>query len=177
MADISIQFHALPGELLPFVRQNMAEFRLHLVALQYRPFILNEIDPNRLDAYISEHSSIERFQFTIESPVLSVAHELEFSARNPDSLRLDVGRRTENGLNESWLCARTENPVALATWKTVAKRLKRITVKGAIAINPKTGASSPARGHRFTQGARVLASSGVAMLTVTGNVLQLGDQT
>ena len=174
MPDISIQFHALPEELLSFLRQIVSEFNLHVVALRFRPFSASEIPVGQFDHLFSDQSTSKRFHFSQDKPVLSVADELEFSDKNPDSLRLDVGSRGEEGLRESWLSARTENATALATWKKIAKQLKGMTVQGATAVNPNTGASGSVKGHRFTEGAKRLEAIGFPLLSITGIWMKSG---
>jgi hypothetical protein len=172
MADISIQFHALPEELFAFVRQVVADFRLHVVAIRYRPFDATELSEAQIGGCFSEASPYKRLHFTLGEPVLSVAQELDFGDKNPDSLRLDIGTADREGVRESWLSARTRDPSALAAWKKIAKRLKSMTEQGATATNPKTGATGPARSHRFTRGAKGLEATGTAMLTITGIVMK-----
>ena len=41
MTDISIQFHALHEELRDFVRRQISDFDLRVVALRYRPQVLS----------------------------------------------------------------------------------------------------------------------------------------
>jgi hypothetical protein len=172
MADISVQFHALPEELLSFVRQIVVDFGLYVVALRFRPFDSSELSESQLDDCFSDKSPYKRLHFTVGKPVLPVAHELDFGDKNPDSLRLDIGTLGEDGLRESWLSARTENPAAIAMWKQIAKLLKSLTEQGATAINPKTGGIGPAKGHRFTEGAKRLEATGIQMLTITGIVMK-----
>src|SRR5262249_54727334 len=150
-----------------FLREIVADYGLHMIALRTRPFEIGELSQGALDEYLLGDSPSKRLQFTLKDPVLPVAHELEFADKNPDSLRLDVGTLGRDGLRESWLSARTEDPSAIATWKKVARKLKEMTVQGATAINPKTGATGPAKGHRFSEGAAKLQATGVPMLTVT----------
>jgi hypothetical protein len=174
MADISIQFHAVPEELLQFVEQCVIEFNLHVVAMRFFPFEAIKLAGGHLEESFADASPYKRLAFTLSEPVLPVANELDFAAKNPDALRLDIGSRGKTELKESWLSARTENSEAIAVWKKIAKRLKDLTEKGALAVNPKTGDSGPARWHRFTPAAKALESSGVRMLAITGIVMRLG---
>jgi len=91
MTDISIQFLALPEELLSFVRQIIADFGLHVIALRFRPFDVSELSESWLDGCFLDDSPYKRLHFTIGKPVLPVAHELDLGDKNPDSLRLDIG--------------------------------------------------------------------------------------
>ncbi|WP_406698140.1 hypothetical protein V5E97_04710 [Singulisphaera sp. Ch08] len=168
MADISINFHALPQELLSFLRQIAADFGLHIVALNYRPFDAHKVPHNQLDNYFTLDSPYRRFHLSLGEPVLPVKHELDFGDQNPNSLRLDVGTLNENGLEESWLSARTHSTTDIATWKKIARRLKGLTVEGATAFNPKTGLSGPSKKRRFTEGALKLVSAGTTMRSITG---------
>jgi hypothetical protein len=171
MADISIQFHALPEELRDFVKQCVADFGLRVVAIHYRPFEAVEVEGDRLNEPFLDSSTHRRLHFTLGTPTLPAANELDFGDKNPDALRLDIGERSKNELRESWLSARTENAAALAVWKKIAKRLKAMTEKGALAVNSKTGDTGPARGHRYTLGAKALQTSGVPMLDLGGVII------
>ena len=168
MADISIQFHALPSELLPFVKTCISEFDLHLTAMRYRPFEVLEVNPHEMNYFFDDSSDHRRLAFTIDKPVVNISNELEFGKENPDHLRLDIARRTSHGLEESWLCARTDNGTALRVWKQVAKRLKAMTRSGVTAINRETGATATFTSARYTQGAKDLESRGVPMLPPQG---------
>ena len=59
MADILTQFHALPEELLQFVKECVAEFKLHVVAMRFFPFDAIEINPDELEAVFSNSSPYE----------------------------------------------------------------------------------------------------------------------
>lgn len=177
MTDISIQFHALPEELRDFVKQCVADFGLRVVAIRYRPFEAVELDGDRLNEPFLDSSTHRRLQFTLGTPTLPATDELDFGNKNPDALRLDIGERSKNELRESWLSARTENASALAIWKKIAKRLRGITEKGTLGIQPDTGVTRPVRLHRYTAGAKALEASGVPMLTITGIILKLGQTT
>lgn len=174
MADISIQFHATPDELLAFAKQVVADYALHVVAMRYSPFEAIEVGPSELDAVLSVTSAHRELAFTLVPPLLAVTSNTDFFDKNPSKLRLDVGRQEAHGLRESWLTTRTKDPVALRVWKEIAKRLRGMTEQGATAVNPSTGVTGPARGHRFTAGAKALEAGGVPMLTNTGILLKPG---
>jgi len=175
MADISIQFHALPEELREFVKQCVADAGLHVVAIRFPPYKVVELDADQLDVEFADPPTYKELAFTLEKPSLLVTPESDFGVWNPDALWLHIGERTKTELRESHLSARTENAAALAVWKKIAKRLKAMTEKGALGIQPDTGATGPVRWHRYTAGAKALEASGVAMLTITGIILKLGQ--
>ena len=176
MADILIQFHALPEELLPIVLQCVTKSGLHAVAVRYFPFEAVEISSDDLVHLFSPYSSCREVILTLDAPVLNVATAGELADRNPDRLRLVIGRRVEEGLNESSLTARTSNNKALAVWKEVATHLKRVTQAGAVAVNRETKATALLRNHRFTQGAKRAELEGIPILPVAGgSFIKLGS--
>jgi hypothetical protein len=175
MADISIQFHALPEELRDFVKQCVSDFGLHIIAIRFHPYEAIELDADRLDEAFTDSSQYDELAFTLHPPILPAKGNMALADNNPDVLWLAIGKRTNTSLKESHLSARTENAVAFAVWKQIAKRLKDLTDKGALAVNPETGATSLARGHRFTSRAKALETSGIATLTITGIILKLGQ--
>ncbi len=175
MADISIQFHALPVEVALFAEEIARDLQLYVLAMRYSPFDLREISNGKVVHFREEHPAYKRYAFTLTKPVLPVTDELDFSRKNPDYLRLDIGRIVENGLEQSWLTARTNNPQALVAWRKVAARLKRMTKQGATATDPKTGASSRLRSFRYTAKAEAEESRGLVMLPPAGTShLKLG---
>lgn len=173
MADISIQFHALPQELLQFVKQCLQEFDIHVVAMRFFPFEATEVSFDMLDDVFSPMSPFEELAFTIYHPVLPATSNTNFYDKNPGKLRLDIQKVTEKGLRQTWLTCRTKDAQALSVWKKVAKRLKEITRTGVIAVNPDSGKSTPSSSFRYTPGAKALELEGVPMLPAAGeNVLK-----
>ncbi|KQS95103.1 hypothetical protein ASG68_28780 [Rhizobium sp. Leaf453] len=116
--------------------------------------------------------------FTLSPPVLSARSIYKFLGFNPDASVLQIGQLTSAGLSESWLSAMTGNKDAMKRWKQTAKLVRRATQKGAVAVNPKTGATAPMKGHRFSTGARALYLKGTAMLPWAGtNIIELIGKT
>ena len=176
MADISIQFHALLEEQRNFVKQCVSDYGLHVVAIMYFPYEAVEMDSPALPEVFSDASPVREVAFTLGHPNLPAKGNMEFWEKNPDVLRLQIGSKSEKGVEESHLSARTENATTFAVWKKIAKRLKSMTEKGALAVNRKTGDTGPARGHRYTAGAKALEASGVLMLDIRGVIiLKLGQ--
>jgi hypothetical protein len=171
MPDVSVQFHACPGELADFFGQCVSDYNLHVVKVTFPPYRAEEVPRDSLGDIVSESSNTEAIAFTVEKPIL-VKTSRDLRDENPDALHLHLGKKSEAGLKESHLSARTTNMDSFAVWKKIAKRLKAITAPGAIAINPDTGVSGTAKWHRFTEGARKLDASGVRLLSVTGIILK-----
>src|SRR6266851_4742086 len=126
MADISIQFHALPEEILPLLRSFVEDVQGHVIAIKFQPFEAVEVDRSALGEAF-EDASVRRLAVTLQPPVLPAPGMNEFLDHNPSALLLDVGRRSAASLKESWLTARTEDIGALAEWRKFADQLRRVT--------------------------------------------------
>ena len=175
MADISIQFHALPEELQLFVKECVVEFNLHVVAMRFFPFGAIVVRIDDLDTVFSASSPYEELALTVGKPSLPVKSNTDFYDKNPDLLRVDIRRAGQKGLEQTRIAARTNNPGSLVIWKKIAKRLKAMTQTGVLAVNPETGASVAAPSFRFTSGAKELAATGIPMLPIAGGcLLKLG---
>ncbi len=168
MPDISIQFYALSTELIPLVEDVVREFDLSVTTIRFRPFGAVAVEHNAIETLFKELSPRQRVAFTLGAANLPVENELDFAKKNPDYLRLDVGQQGHDGLEQSWLSARTENAVAISTWRKIAKRIETITEKGVTAINRDTGAIGVMRSFRYTTGAKDLEDHGVHMLPTVG---------
>ena len=168
MTDISIQFHAIPEELLALVRTAISDFGLHVVAMRSFPFAATEVGPDSLENVFAAGSPYRELGFTIDQPVIPVTGAMEFLDKNPGALRLTVERASKEGLRQSLLSARTDNSTMLAIWKKIAKRLKNMTQAGVTVTNPDTGAFVHDRSFRYSALAKALASSGVPMLPIAG---------
>ena len=174
MADILIQFHALPEELMNFSQEIATEFDLHVTAMRFFPFAAKKFAPNEVDLIFAEDSPYSELAFTRDAPVLPVAGKMEFLDRNPGALQLGIQRVGKEGLRQTSLTVRTDDSDALSVWQQVAKRLKAITQPGVVVRNPDTGASVRNRAFRYSAGARSLADRGIAMLPIAGgNVVDL----
>lgn len=170
MADISIQFHALTGELRDFVKQCVPDFELHVIAIRYHPYDAVELEPTQIEEAFATSSPYNELAFTLHRPNLPADGNLELWDQNPDILRLMVGKANEKGLKQSWLSTRTESATTFRLWKKIAKRLIKMTEKGVRTIDLKTGAMGPVVGDRYTAGAKALEATGVRMLNMGGTV-------
>lgn len=171
MSDIYIQFHALPEELLRFVKEWVIDFGLHVVAMKFIPFEAIEAGADDLETIFSASSPYEELGLTVGEPSLPVKSNTNFYDRNPDSLRIDIRRVGQNGLEQTRIAARTDNSDVLVVWKMIAKRLKALTKTGVVVVNPDTGATVAVPSFRFTSGASMLAATGIPMLPIAGGCL------
>jgi hypothetical protein len=168
MADLSVQFNALPEEILDFVQQMADDHGLHVARITFPPYRGEEVSLDSLASAFANPSKDQTLFFTLGAPSFPGNSSMDFYDMNQDALRLNIGKFDKQGLRESHLSARTSNTAAMAVWKKIAKRLKAITKQGATATNPKTGHTGPAPWQRFTEGAVKTHKAGIPLLTVTG---------
>ena len=119
--------------------------------------------PRRWPVFSRKALRSDEVVFTVSRPVLPANGTLELAEKNPGGLRLMIGGRTAKGVGESHLMAGSDD-----IWKKIGKKLKDLTSLGVLVVHPETGETSPARGFRFTSGAKALDANGVAMLSSTG---------
>jgi hypothetical protein len=177
MPDISIQFYATPADLLSFVKEVMRGYALHAVVMRFRPFEAIHVGSSNLDVRLTPLSDFRRWAFTVGIPRLPVENELDHADKNPDHLRLEVGRYDGNSLEESWPSCRTENKSAFTIWSKIASRLKEKTMGGITAINRRNGLPAEYKNQRYTAGAKSFEDGGVAMLSAVGSkgpIIRLG---
>lgn len=168
MGGLIIQFHATLDELRVFAAVVAARFPIFVTAFRSQPFDANRVTVDELEAVLSD-VKVKKLAFTLEEARLPAAIEGEFLDLNPNALLLRIGRLSREGLEESILSARSVEAAPFVTWKRVAQELRKITRTGAVAVNPVTGESSPAKDLRFTKGARQLFDEGVTLRPLAGS--------
>ncbi len=168
MADLSLQFHCLPDEVIPLVFSFVEEVQANVVAIRFHPFEVRLVSKDDL-AGVLRDPDVRRVAFTVNTPNLSASTMNTFLDHNPGTLLLDVGRRQDVGLKESWLTSRTDDAVTLANWRKLAKKIRSLTTVGAVAVNPQTGATAKLKDHRFSAGAKALEREGVPILPAAGS--------
>ena len=169
MPDISISLYALPDELISFAAAAIDDFNLCAVAMRYPPFEIVEIRGDDLKDLFANPIPFREVAFMLVPPALTAKGRMEFIDKNRDQLSIQIGRQTANGLEESILSCRTDNDDTLAIWRTITNRLKQQTQAGVTAINRQSGISAYYRSTRYTQGAKALEISGVAMVPFQGS--------
>lgn len=167
MPAIELEFHALPEEVLPLVVAFVDDASAYVAAIHFPPYRAFAVDRASLEETFLD-PSVRDLAFTTSVPSLPLVGTKQFLDQNPGALSLDIGRRDEGGLRESWLTARTDDQADLAVWRKLAARVRKITRTGATVVNPATGATARARNHRFSVGAKALARDGIPMLTIVG---------
>ncbi len=171
---MSIQFHALPGELASFVEQCMGEMRLNLIAVTFPPWTARVAALKEISEVLRSGGCIEMI-LCEEAPLLPIATQTELFKKHPRALTIVIGQQNAEGLRQSVLSCGTDGPPISAVWKRIANKLRAATKAGALAVNPDTGAVSRTRNFRFTPGAKALCDQGVPILPLAGGTfLKLG---
>ena len=172
--DILVQFHATVDEIAGFLEHIAAQTPFKVTAFRFPPFTATAAEGTSLEALVHD-ASVRELAITLEAPTLAVGSSHEFLLKNPNTLRLQIGRLSEGTLRQSCLSARTSDASVGEVWRKAAQYLRKITQAGAVAVNPATGATSILKGHRFTLEAKRLDSDGVIIKPVAGTaVLHLG---
>jgi len=166
MSKLSVQFHAMPQEMMNLVGDLFADTAVTVIEVVGPPLRFNIWDRDRVVDLIGKERAIV---FTLAPPKLNAKSIYEFLKLNPDALVLHMGQVTPAGLSESWLSAMTDNESAMRRWSKTARRLRAATLTGAIAVNPRNEAWVPMRSHRFTLEAQRAFARGLAMLPAAGD--------
>lgn len=174
MIRSSIQFHADPCELYSLLSELLKEGMLSLVAVSLRPFSATRVCASSLETLISE-GVVNRWYFFVREPRLLCDTEREFSRLNPSSIRLDIGKMTSRGLEQSWLVCEAVPQNNERDFQQIFARIKKLTTAGVTAINPVSGATAKIRSFRYSSGAKLLAAQGVPMLPPAGNAIIIID--
>src|SRR5579871_6439226 len=100
MASISIQFHALPEELVPLLRSFAEEVAAHVIEVRFPPFSASVISTAALAEPRNDRSPW-RVLLTAVPPTLPADGMNELLDKNPGALVVDIGGVTIDGLQES----------------------------------------------------------------------------
>lgn len=179
MPDISIQFYAAEEELSDWITRWAVRHSLHVVAIQFRPFIIKRVQSNEVSDVV-RNSEIDRVVLLTAPAYVNCDTKAEFENKNRDDLALDVGRLTEAGLAESWLAARTEDVSALKIWRSIVKDLKSETLAGVTAINRHNGIAAYYPADRYSPAAAAMEANQIPMLPLVGPqgpIIKLGNRT
>lgn len=168
MPSVSVQFHSLPEEMVPFVRQIVKEFGLHVTVMRFFPFRVSHVNEEGLDRLIVNPDAFLEFAFSLTPSTLSVSSQLDFGDKNPSCMYLQIEHPTDEGLAQSCLSSRTDDNEALSVWRKVASRLRRMTTAGVTVTNLDTGATGVEKSFRYTEGAKKAEKEGMRMLSVPG---------
>ena len=170
MSGISIQFHAVPEELKGLIVGAVAEFDLTVVSMEFSPFAVAIVERGQIEQLLLQPKGAS-LCFSLDRPRLNATGQIEFIQANPELLHLRIGRYEKGELHESWLTTQAADASAFAVWQKIARRLKKMTSTGGVALNPRTGMTGPALYHRFTARAKQLDQQGVVMKPIAGGVI------
>jgi hypothetical protein len=171
MSKLSIQLHAMPDEVPVLLANLLSDPLVFVVIAKSTPLQLTQHN-NKFPFAID--SDCKAVLFTLLEPTLGMHSLNDFRKLNPDALVFEIGQLKRDELRESWFSAMTDSEAAMTRWKRAAKELQTVTLTGAVAVNPRNGASAPMKGHRHTRAAQESFAKGIVMLPAAGNsVIQL----
>jgi hypothetical protein len=166
MGGILIQFHALRDEINMMVGEMSTSEGVILTFMGGSPF---HVWTWRGDDQEIADPNVSHVAFTLYPVQHDYSSKYDFLTSNPNALVLNIGALTSKGLNESWLSCKTDDDESLKKWKSLASIIKKKTLAGATAFDPKSGESCVVKNHRYTIGARELSKSQVEILPIAGS--------
>ena len=177
MASMSIQLHATPDELRSFMKGAAKELDLIIIELTGNPFSLRSLGDIDFTYQDELHQKFRWFQYYLfkEQPNLDVTQQFDFFKKNPTHLALSIGKHTTEGLIQSSISMKTDDPETVRIGKMIAAKLKRITKVGATAWSPGGHDKAFYRTFRYTDKAKALEEKGVKILPFAGEcTMRLG---
>jgi len=165
----SVQFHAVPAELISFAADMIRDAPVHATAF-FVDGSTATLGRSSMDRLTRNMDAPKAVALTALQPSIGFNTIHQFHKLNPDTLVLQFGRLGQSGLEESWLWATALSNESLARWKRIVSQLKKITVAGAVAENTQTGQTSSLRSHRLSPKAVQLHNEGTHLLSVAPNV-------
>jgi hypothetical protein len=170
-----MQFHALPSEIAPLIKDLIDELGWHCIGVRYQPFGARELLPEEIIREIVDGPYF-RVLLTPDAPTHPFDSPQQLNESIPDAVVLNIGREGPDGLDESFLSCRTYDSSIASACEQLAKRLRAITHAGARGVSP-TGEEQWYAGHRYTEGARQLYERGVPIRPMAGEVrMELVDR-
>lgn len=169
MTKINVQFHAVPDETIKFIKECAKEYNLHIVMVELFPSFATHLFDEVVDAL--EDISLcktNRVCLHINKPDIRTNSYMDYFDENPDYLLINIGKYSDNQLQESILATQSETAEFLMVWKKIVKKLNSITLSGAWVVNPYTGAKGFNKQHRYTNGAKNLFLEGVKVVPFVG---------
>jgi hypothetical protein len=171
---LSFQFHATRDELASMTWAWAKEAGVPLVweSAGESGFRLELVSPDRQSQDVGVH--VSRIWLPARTPNLDVTNSGQFMAANADAFSVLLGQETDDFLRESLLGGATSDPAVMKSWRARRRSAVRGTSRGAWVVGA-TGVRARKDDHRFTPGAKALASAGKRMLALAGGVEFLFD--
>lgn len=167
MAKLDLPFYASPEEIINWIERWVQIKGVTLVAVRFPPISFTEVTRKEIRKQITD-PFVKQCSFLIRPFDSSIKYQIDFCERYPDQMILNIGHRTSDGLQESWLGYKTDNSNAIAIWKQIVKDIKSNTKPGITLTNFRSGVTSIEKRYRYSHGAQVLESQGVPMLPLAG---------
>jgi len=169
MPGIDLPFYATESEITKWMADFLDAEDIVLTAMKFFPFSAEIVSPVELPRYTRD-PAVERFCFFTEMPDMSLSYQTDFDSENENGLILDCGRLASDGLHPSWCSCKVTDPIAFATWKRMAKKIRGQTCAGVTYFGKQnSGPGSYDRLTRYSPGAKLLEDSGLKMLPLGGD--------
>lgn len=161
---INYQFYSTQVELIEFAKSVISKYSIF-------GYCINTSDQDvEINSFNIGKGCSELIVFSREELICaSKIHELE--KNNPNALFLEIGKKTNNQLRESWLfCLKTiEDSESLSLWGKILRGLKNELQSGAWVCNSKTELREFRKNIRFSKGVLRHYKEGGIVMPAFGN--------
>jgi hypothetical protein len=166
MTKISVNFHALPFEIIEFIKESVRIYNLYIVLVELFPTFSAQLLNERDISNLLQFNITNRIYLYIDKPEITFSNQKDFLEYNPEFITITNGKYVDNTLEESWMAGNTRNNERI--WRKFIKGFKSMTHSGAWVINPKNGEEVFCDNHRFTEEAKNLFNNGIQIVPITG---------
>jgi hypothetical protein len=170
MKRISVQLHALPGELLDLLKRALPEGEFHFTFTEFKNSKFEEIAALS-ELKVEEMSNWSELFVTMFRPNRDAANAISFREQNRDSLVIRFGVPSAGKLEESCINTGCYDLSAYDTWQKVTRKMKRGLRLGGDVLSPYNGGvRGRSKTHYYSPQALEFSRNG-------GKLYLLGNQT
>lgn len=171
MTGISFQFHGTREELAPLLSSRLHAKGMVATIVGVRAGMVDRLWNGDIAALLEHPDSDVTLGWTLGSPKGGAGGLNDFLKRNSDSMIFVLGSFTLRGLTQCWLSVKSDDKKLVAVAQALKKDIVQITERGAIAVNPVSGATSAMPAYRYTFAARTAYENGVTILPAAGRIV------
>lgn len=173
MKKLSLQFHALPSEIVSLLESWEGSERLFVFGQNKLGSAFEKVKfgTAELRSSIGHYKSLT---IMYRQAKLGANTVYDFVKDNPGTLTIELGNFSDQELTGSWMAAMSDDKVTMDRWRQLAGHFRKSMKTGADARNPASGDTDIARGHYFSSGAAEFYRNGGKLLLWPGkNLLEI----
>jgi hypothetical protein len=178
MASLNIQFHVLPNELAQWIEEWRETFGLYVAVVYFWPrYRAKEVDDLREILTAHRRGESPNQVWLRCEPFVIVKNMTLFEERNSDALGINFPKVCENQLEESQICASSEDsPKTWPIWKRIGKDVKKRTRLGLWSFNPQMKIKGFCKDRRYSSGVAEAENTGIELVQhFGGNIFSIRE--